>query len=192
MVHAHAPHFLWPYAVCYAAHQLNLWPRVSHTEVSPTCLWTGSPGVALEFRVSVCLAHVRDTCVDKLSARTLPGVFLGFPIDAPEFDIYHPPLHQFFDSRDVSFDEYVSYYARCPHRGLSVFPLPFSLPPLLLLLPLLRYAHSTQVLPRHVCLTLPPPPWERGGLNVLCDHGSIAISCAWGWGGGGGQHQGGT
>ncbi|CAI7774269.1 unnamed protein product [Closterium sp. NIES-53] len=28
MIHAHAPHFLWPYAVRYDAHQLNLWPRV--------------------------------------------------------------------------------------------------------------------------------------------------------------------
>ncbi|CAI7914481.1 unnamed protein product [Closterium sp. NIES-54] len=27
MIHAAAPHFLWPFAVQYAAHQLNLWPR---------------------------------------------------------------------------------------------------------------------------------------------------------------------
>ncbi|CAI7927915.1 unnamed protein product [Closterium sp. NIES-54] len=27
MVHAGAPHFLWPFEVRYAAHQLNLWPR---------------------------------------------------------------------------------------------------------------------------------------------------------------------
>ncbi|CAI7868907.1 unnamed protein product [Closterium sp. NIES-53] len=29
MIHAAAPHFLWPFAVQYAAHQLNLQPRVS-------------------------------------------------------------------------------------------------------------------------------------------------------------------
>ncbi|CAI7899063.1 unnamed protein product [Closterium sp. NIES-53] len=51
LTHAHAPHFLWPYAVRYAAHQLNLWPRVSRLEASSTSLWTGSPGVALRFRV---------------------------------------------------------------------------------------------------------------------------------------------
>ncbi|CAI7897459.1 unnamed protein product [Closterium sp. NIES-54] len=28
MIHAAAPHFLWPFAVRYSAHQLNLWPRV--------------------------------------------------------------------------------------------------------------------------------------------------------------------
>ncbi|CAI7903964.1 unnamed protein product, partial [Closterium sp. NIES-53] len=27
MIHAVAPHFRWPFAVRYAAHQLNLWPR---------------------------------------------------------------------------------------------------------------------------------------------------------------------
>ncbi|CAI7869211.1 unnamed protein product [Closterium sp. NIES-53] len=27
-----APHFLWPFAVRYAVHQLNLWPRVSVPE----------------------------------------------------------------------------------------------------------------------------------------------------------------
>ncbi|CAI7865635.1 unnamed protein product [Closterium sp. NIES-53] len=46
MIHARAPHFLWPYAVRYAAHQLNLHPRVSRPEASPTSLWTGSPASA--------------------------------------------------------------------------------------------------------------------------------------------------
>ncbi|CAI7888031.1 unnamed protein product [Closterium sp. NIES-53] len=36
MIHAAAPHFLWPFAVRYAAHQLNLCPRVSLPETSPT------------------------------------------------------------------------------------------------------------------------------------------------------------
>ncbi|CAI7884862.1 unnamed protein product [Closterium sp. NIES-54] len=36
MIHAAAPHFLWPFGVRYAAHQLNLWPRVSLPETSPT------------------------------------------------------------------------------------------------------------------------------------------------------------
>ncbi|CAI7815325.1 unnamed protein product, partial [Closterium sp. NIES-54] len=42
MIHAAAPHFLWPFAVQYAAHQLNLWPHVSLPETSPTL----HPGVA--------------------------------------------------------------------------------------------------------------------------------------------------
>ncbi|CAI7800973.1 unnamed protein product [Closterium sp. NIES-53] len=50
MIHADAPHFLWPFAVQYAAHQLNLWPRVSLPETSPTLRWTGKVGDASVFR----------------------------------------------------------------------------------------------------------------------------------------------
>ncbi|CAI7800526.1 unnamed protein product [Closterium sp. NIES-53] len=41
MIHAAAPHFLWPFAVQYAAHQINLQPRVSLPETSPTLRRTG-------------------------------------------------------------------------------------------------------------------------------------------------------
>ncbi|CAI7753034.1 unnamed protein product, partial [Closterium sp. NIES-53] len=50
MIHAAAPHFLWPFVVRYAVHQLNLWPRVSVPETSPTLLWTRKVGNASRFR----------------------------------------------------------------------------------------------------------------------------------------------
>ncbi|CAI7869129.1 unnamed protein product [Closterium sp. NIES-54] len=50
MIHATAPHFLWSFAVRYAAHQLNLWPCVSLSETSPTLRWTGEVGDASVFR----------------------------------------------------------------------------------------------------------------------------------------------
>ncbi|CAI7911257.1 unnamed protein product [Closterium sp. NIES-54] len=83
MIHAAAPHFLWPFAVQYAAHQLNLQPRVSLPETSPTLLWTGKVGDASAFRVWGSRAFVRDLSADKLSPRAVPCVFLGFPPDAP-------------------------------------------------------------------------------------------------------------
>ncbi|CAI7814329.1 unnamed protein product [Closterium sp. NIES-54] len=127
MTHARAPYFLWPYAVRYAAHQLNLWPCVSRPEVSPTGLWTGSPGAASRFRVWGCLALVCDTSADKISPRAVPCVFLGFSEDSSDYTFYCPPLHRFFDSRDVCFDESVPYYVRYPCRGLSVPPPPLFL-----------------------------------------------------------------
>ncbi|CAI7804646.1 unnamed protein product [Closterium sp. NIES-54] len=99
MIHARAPHFRWPYAVRYAAHQLNLQPRVSRQEASPTSLWTGSPGVGLAFCAWGCLALVCDTFADKLSTRAIPCVFPCFRVDSPDYAFYHPPLHQFLDSR---------------------------------------------------------------------------------------------
>ncbi|CAI7902420.1 unnamed protein product [Closterium sp. NIES-54] len=50
MIHAAAPHFLWPFAVRYSAHQLNFWPRVSLPEILPTLRWTGKVGSALVFQ----------------------------------------------------------------------------------------------------------------------------------------------
>ncbi|CAI7744592.1 unnamed protein product [Closterium sp. NIES-54] len=46
MIHAAAPHFLWPFAVQYAAHQINLQSRVSLPETTPTLRWTGKVGDA--------------------------------------------------------------------------------------------------------------------------------------------------
>ncbi|CAI7890966.1 unnamed protein product [Closterium sp. NIES-54] len=129
MIHAHAPHFLWPYVVRYAAHQLILQSRVSWPEASPTSLWTRSLGVGSAFRVLDCLALVCDTSADKLSARAIPCVFLGFPMDSPDYGFYHPPLHQFLDSSDVQFDDSMSYYARYPCQGLPVPPPPLYLAP---------------------------------------------------------------
>ncbi|CAI5469032.1 unnamed protein product [Closterium sp. Yama58-4] len=88
--HAAAPHFLWPFAVRYAAHQLNLWPRVSLPETSPTLRWTGEAGDASRFRVWGSRAFVRDTSADKLSRRAVPCVFLGFVPDAPGAEVPDP------------------------------------------------------------------------------------------------------
>ncbi|CAI7810852.1 unnamed protein product [Closterium sp. NIES-54] len=109
MTHAHAPHFLWPYAV------------------SPTSLWTGSPHAASRFRVRGCLTLVRDTSVDKISPRAVSCVFLGFLEDSSDYTFYYPPLHRFFDSCDVRFDKSVPYYVRYPCRGLPIPPAPLFL-----------------------------------------------------------------
>ncbi|CAI7922600.1 unnamed protein product [Closterium sp. NIES-54] len=98
MMHAAAPHFLWPFAVRYAAHQINLHPRVSRPETSPALLWTGKVGDASAFRVWGSRAFVRDLSPDKLSPRTSPCVFLGFPPDAPGWQFYHPTSRRVLSS----------------------------------------------------------------------------------------------
>ncbi|CAI7880609.1 unnamed protein product [Closterium sp. NIES-53] len=110
MIHAAAPHFLWLFAVEYAAHQINLQPRVSLPETTPTLRWTGKVGDASAFRVWRSRAFVLDTSADKLSSRAVPCVFLGFPPDAPGWQFYHPTSRRVLSSQDVTFDESVSYY----------------------------------------------------------------------------------
>ncbi|CAI7834815.1 unnamed protein product [Closterium sp. NIES-53] len=100
---AAAPHFLWPFAVQYAAHQLNLQPRVSVPETSPTLRWTGKVGDASLFRVWGSRAFVRDLSADKLSPRDVPC--------------------------DVTFDESVPYYRLFPYRTAPLPPAPLFLAP---------------------------------------------------------------
>ncbi|CAI7915444.1 unnamed protein product [Closterium sp. NIES-54] len=129
MIHAVAPHFLWPFAVQYAAHQINLQPRVSLPETTPTLRWTGKVGDASTFRVWGSRAFVCDTTADKLSSRAVPCVFLGFPPDAPGWQFYHPTSRRVLSSQDVTFDESVSYYCLFPHRAASPPPPPLFLAP---------------------------------------------------------------
>ncbi|CAI7805054.1 unnamed protein product [Closterium sp. NIES-54] len=105
MIHAAAPHFLWPFAVQYAAHQINLQPRVSLPETTPTLRWTGKVGDASAFRVWGSRAFVRDTNADKLSSCAVPCIFLGFPPDAPGWQFYHPTSRRVLSSQDITFDE---------------------------------------------------------------------------------------
>ncbi|CAI7806805.1 unnamed protein product [Closterium sp. NIES-53] len=127
MIHAAAPHFLWPFAVQYAAHQINLQPRVSLPETTPTLRWMGKVGDASAFRVWGSQSFVRDTSADKLSSRAVPCVFLGFPPDAPGWQFYHPTLRRVLSSQDVTFDESVSYYRLFPYRAASLPPPPLFL-----------------------------------------------------------------
>ncbi|CAI5953789.1 unnamed protein product [Closterium sp. NIES-64] len=129
MMHVAAPHFLWPFAVRYAAHQINLHPRVSMPETSPALLWTGKVGDASPFRVWGSRAFVRDLSADKLSPRAAPCVFLGFPPDAPGWQFYHPTSRRVLSSQDVTFDESVPYYRLFPYRTPSLPPPPLFLVP---------------------------------------------------------------
>ncbi|CAI5973235.1 unnamed protein product [Closterium sp. NIES-65] len=129
MMHAAAPHFLWPFAVRYAAHQLNLHPRVSRPAMSPVLLWTGKVGDASVFRVWGSRAFVRDLSADKLSPRAAPCVFLGFPTDAPGWQFYHPSSRRVLSSQDVTFDESVPFYRLFPYRTPSLPPPPDFLVP---------------------------------------------------------------
>ncbi|CAI7799061.1 unnamed protein product [Closterium sp. NIES-54] len=110
MIHAAAPHFLWPFTVQYVAHHINLQPRVSLPETTPTLRWIGKVGDASAFRVWGSRAFVRDTSAYKLSSRAVLCVFLGFPPDAPGWQFYHPTSRRVLSSQDVTLDESVSYY----------------------------------------------------------------------------------
>ncbi|CAI7829022.1 unnamed protein product, partial [Closterium sp. NIES-53] len=87
----------------YAAHQINLQPRVSIPETSPTLRWTWKVGDASGFCVWGSRAFVRDLSTDKLSSRAIPC--------------------------DVMFDESFPYYRLFPYRAAPLPPPPLFLTP---------------------------------------------------------------
>ncbi|CAI7886419.1 unnamed protein product [Closterium sp. NIES-54] len=95
IIHAAAPQFLWPFAV----------------------------GDASMFQVWGSRAFVCDTSVDKLSARAIPSVFLGFPPYAPGWQFYHPTSSRVIPSQDVTF------YHLFPYRSTPLSPPPLFLAP---------------------------------------------------------------
>ncbi|CAI7873471.1 unnamed protein product [Closterium sp. NIES-54] len=129
MIHAVAPHFLWPFSDRYAVNQLNLWPCVSLPETSPTLHWTGEVGNASVFRVWGSRAFVRDTSADKLLARAILCVFLGFVLHTPGWQYYPPTLRRVFPSHDVTFEESVPFYLLFPYLCAPPPPPPLFLAP---------------------------------------------------------------
>ncbi|CAI7874625.1 unnamed protein product [Closterium sp. NIES-53] len=98
-------------------------------ETSPTLRWMGEVGNASVFRVWGSSAFVRDTSAEKLSARAIPYVFLGFVPDAPGLQFYHPTSHCVLPSQDVTFDEPVPFYHLFPYRSAPPPPPPLFLAP---------------------------------------------------------------
>ncbi|CAI7910841.1 unnamed protein product [Closterium sp. NIES-54] len=105
MIHAAAPHFLWPFA------------------------WTRKVGDASAFRDWGSRAFVCDLSADKLSSRAVPCVFLGFPPDAPGWQFYHPTSRHVLSSQEITFDESVPYYRLFPYRTAPLPPPPLLLAP---------------------------------------------------------------
>ncbi|CAI7785226.1 unnamed protein product, partial [Closterium sp. NIES-53] len=86
-------------------------------------------GVCCCVKVWGSRAFVRDLSADKLSPRATPCVFLGFPLDAPGWQFYHPTSRRVLSSQDVTFDESVPYYRLFPYCTAPLPPPPLFLAP---------------------------------------------------------------
>ncbi|CAI7846560.1 unnamed protein product [Closterium sp. NIES-54] len=91
MCHAGAPQFLWPEAVRYAAHQLNLWPSDAQPRVMPVFLWTGFLGVAAEYRAG---CSTTQSPTSSLPLRTSLSMSRSVPTGVAPIEVLRPfPPH---------------------------------------------------------------------------------------------------
>ncbi|CAI7797635.1 unnamed protein product [Closterium sp. NIES-54] len=88
-----------------------------------------APHFLWPFAVWGSRAFVRDTFADKLSARAIPCIFLGFVPDAPGWQFYHPTSRRVLPSQDITFNESVPFYRLFPYRSAPPLPPPLFLAP---------------------------------------------------------------
>ncbi|CAI7913017.1 unnamed protein product [Closterium sp. NIES-54] len=81
------------------------------------------------FRVWGSRAFVRGTSTDKLSARAIPCVFLGFTPNAHGCQFYHPTSRRVFPSQDIKFDESIPFNCLFLYRSAPPPPPPLFLAP---------------------------------------------------------------
>ncbi|CAI7760500.1 unnamed protein product [Closterium sp. NIES-54] len=162
MMHAAAPHFLWLFAVRYAAHQLNLWPRVSFPETLPTQRWTGKVGDTSVFRVWGSCAFVRDTSADKLSTCAIPYVFPCFPLTRMASSFTTPPRAVSSPLRASHLMSWFPFTVSSP----TALPLPFPHRSSLLQVPLQKTPSPPQ----------DPAPSSMSQVDPLCGPAPVEVA----------------
>ncbi|CAI7794521.1 unnamed protein product [Closterium sp. NIES-53] len=122
MFHVAAPHFTWPFAVRYAAHQLNLWPRVSLPETSLTLCWTREVGDASMFRF-----------YHPTSRRVFPSQDVMFDESVPFYRLFPyrsapPPPPPLFLAPGPPLVDPLPPQGPAPSGVSQVYPLPGTVP----------------------------------------------------------------
>lgn len=92
---------------------------------SPHEVLLGTSPSYQHLRVFGCLCYGRNAYIShKFDARSLPGIFIGYPLGQKGYIIYDLASKQIYVSRDVTF-----YETNFPFQGLSTNPPPlFPLP----------------------------------------------------------------
>ncbi|KAK8951032.1 hypothetical protein KSP39_PZI004596 [Platanthera zijinensis] len=116
----HLPKSYWGDAVLTAAHLINRLPSRALSFDTPLSRLAQNHVVHtshLPPRIfgSVCFVHVHTPHRDKLDARSLRCVFVGYSPTTKGYRCYHPPTHRYYCTVDVTFREGESYFG--PRQG---------------------------------------------------------------------------
>jgi hypothetical protein len=101
------PGCFWGEAVKVAVYLLNRAPTKSLNGKTPYEAWYGRrPGVR-HLRTFGCVAYAKKIGIgmNKLSDRSIPGVFLGYESGTKAYRVFDPVNNKLIVSRDVIFDE---------------------------------------------------------------------------------------
>jgi transposase InsO family protein len=114
LINAHAPSRFWGDAILTACYLINRMPSsVLGNEIPYSLLFPKDPLYAVPLRVfgSTCFVHDLSPGRDKLSARAVKCVFLGYSKTQKGYRCYSPSAHRFYVSADVTFFEDKPFFA---------------------------------------------------------------------------------
>ncbi|XP_072087350.1 uncharacterized protein [Arachis hypogaea] len=131
LLHTHVPLKFWGEAVLTACYLINRMPSsVLQNQVPHSILFPHEHIFSLPLRVFGCTCFIHDLTPgkDKLTARSIKCVFLGYTRFQKGYRCYSPALNRFFVSADVTFLENTHFFSAPDITSPSiteVLPVPY-------------------------------------------------------------------
>ncbi|RVW29702.1 Retrovirus-related Pol polyprotein from transposon TNT 1-94 [Vitis vinifera] len=135
LLHSHVPFRFWGDAVLTACYLINRMPSsVLHDQIPHSLLFPDQPLYFLPPRVfgCTCFVHILTPGQDKLSAKAMKCLFLGYSRLQKGYRCYSLETHRYFISADVTFFEDSPFFSTTSEslpvyhrRPRVVAPLPF-------------------------------------------------------------------
>ncbi|RVW32397.1 Retrovirus-related Pol polyprotein from transposon TNT 1-94 [Vitis vinifera] len=131
LLHSHVPFRFWGDAVLTACYLINRMPSsVLHDQIPHSLLFPDQPLYFLPPRVfgCTCFVHILTPGQDKLSAKAMKCLFLGYSRLQKGYRCYSLETHRYFISADVTFFEDSPFFSTTSEFiivALVVAPLPF-------------------------------------------------------------------
>ena len=134
LLHYHVPFRFWGDIVLTACYLINRMPSsVLHDQIPHSLHFPNQPLYFLPPRVFgyTCFVHILTSGQDKLSAKAMKCIFLGYSRLQKGYRCYSPQTHRYFLSADVSFFEDSPFFSSFESLPITkVLPLPVISPPI--------------------------------------------------------------
>jgi hypothetical protein len=106
------PNYFWVEVVAIAVYIMNQTPIAIVHGMTPEEKFTGKKPNVSHLKVFGCIAyvHVRDENRSKLDPKVEKCIFIGYSLEQKGYKCFNPPTRKLQVSRDVVFNEMVSWY----------------------------------------------------------------------------------
>ncbi|RVW44081.1 Retrovirus-related Pol polyprotein from transposon TNT 1-94 [Vitis vinifera] len=134
LLHSHVPFRFWGDAILTACYLINRMPSsVLHDQIPHSLLFPDQPLYFLPPRVfgCTCFVHILTPEQDKLSAKAMKCLFLGYSRLQKGYRCYSLETHRYFISADVTFFEDSPFFSTTSESlpVSEVLPIPIVSPP---------------------------------------------------------------